>query len=41
MTASAIVMMLVATGTIWGGLVVSVIHLSRSKDQGEGEFDEA
>ena len=32
MNASAVVLMLVAMLVIWGGLVVAVVNLNRSKD---------
>ena len=32
MSGDAIVMMLVAMAVIWGGLVLAVVNLSRSKD---------
>ncbi|MCP3427070.1 methionine/alanine import family NSS transporter small subunit [Rothia sp. AR01] len=33
MSVSAIVMMVVAIVTVWGGLVASVVNLNRSKDE--------
>lgn len=35
MSVSAIVMMIVALVTVWGGLVVSVLHLRRHPDESE------
>ncbi|MDS2174173.1 MULTISPECIES: methionine/alanine import family NSS transporter small subunit [Actinomycetes] len=34
MDAAAIVMMLVALITVWGGLVAAIVHLSKHPDQG-------
>ena len=33
MSASAVVMMVVAMVTVWGGLIASAVNLSRSKDE--------
>ncbi|MDN5759215.1 MAG: methionine/alanine import family NSS transporter small subunit [Tomitella sp.] len=35
MSVSAIVMMIVALVTVWGGLVASVLHLRRHPDESE------
>ena len=32
MSASAVILMLVAMAVIWGGLVVAVVNLNRSRD---------
>lgn len=32
MDAAAIVMMLVALATVWGGLIAAIVHLSRNPD---------
>ncbi|NKE10251.1 MULTISPECIES: methionine/alanine import family NSS transporter small subunit [Kocuria] len=34
MSASAIVMLVVAGVTVWGGLVASIVNLRRNPDQG-------
>ena len=37
MSASAIVMMLVAIVLVWGGLVAATIHLNRHPDESVGD----
>ncbi|MYM20485.1 methionine/alanine import family NSS transporter small subunit [Brevibacterium sp. 5221] len=32
MTASAIIMMIIAFGTVWGGLAASILHLRNHPD---------
>lgn len=40
MSTSAIVMMIVMLGTIWGGLAVSFVHLLKHPDETSGELGE-
>ncbi|WP_167131176.1 methionine/alanine import family NSS transporter small subunit [Paramicrobacterium chengjingii] len=37
MSASAIIMMLVAIVTVWGGMVVSIVHLMRHPEEKDDE----
>ncbi|ETT26022.1 MULTISPECIES: methionine/alanine import family NSS transporter small subunit [Rhodococcus] len=37
MSGSAIGMMLVALGLVWGGLTVSLLHLRRNPDETSGQ----
>ncbi|WP_437584311.1 methionine/alanine import family NSS transporter small subunit [Paramicrobacterium sp. CJ85] len=37
MSASAIVMMLISMITVWGGVVVAVVHLMRHPEQPDDE----
>lgn len=38
MTPIAIIMMIIAMVTVWGGLVASLIHLSRHPDEESGDI---
>ncbi|PFG32028.1 methionine/alanine import family NSS transporter small subunit [Paramicrobacterium agarici] len=37
MSASAIIMMLVAIVTVWGGMAVSIVHLMRHPEEHDDE----
>ncbi|WP_198394095.1 methionine/alanine import family NSS transporter small subunit [Brevibacterium yomogidense] len=39
MSASALIMMIISLGTIWGGLVWSILHLRRHPDSTSGDVD--
>ncbi|WP_197321145.1 methionine/alanine import family NSS transporter small subunit [Saccharomonospora sp. NB11] len=38
MTTSAIVMLIVSIGTVWGGLVLAILRLRRHPDRPEDEL---
>lgn len=41
MTMTAIIMMIIAMLTIWGGLVLAIINLSKRGDAAAGDIDNA
>lgn len=38
MSGGAIIMMLIATGTVWGGLAIAITNLVRNTENDGGEF---